>query len=152
MNEGLILLSGLVLGIWVYLVLLHGRYWLERPRTAPADGPKHWPEVVAVVPARNEAPVVGEAVRSLLQQDYPGKLRIILVDDQSGDGTADIARNAAAELAVAERIRVITGKPLPEGWAGKMWAVHQGLGEVEDFSAGAKYVWLTDADIAHQPD
>src|ERR1041384_4602673 len=110
MNEGLILLSGLVLGIWVYLVLLHGRYWLERARAAPADGPKHWPEVVAVVPARNEAPVVGEAVRSLLQQDYPGKLRIILVDDQSSDGTADIARGAAVELAAADRMRITAGK------------------------------------------
>jgi hopene-associated glycosyltransferase HpnB len=152
MNQGIILISGLVLGIWVYLVLLHGRYWLERPRKAPADGPKHWPEVAAVVPARNEAPVVGEAVRSLLQQDYPGKLRIILVDDQSSDGTAGIVRATAGELGAAYRVRVITGKALPEGWTGKMWAVHQGLGEVEDFSAGAKYVWLTDADIAHQPD
>ncbi|HEY3147809.1 MAG TPA: glycosyltransferase, partial [Dongiaceae bacterium] len=98
MNQGIILISGLVLGIWVYLVLLHGRYWLERPRKAPADGPKHWPEVAAVVPARNEAPVVGEAVRSLLQQDYPGKLRIILVDDQSSDGTAGIVRATAGEL------------------------------------------------------
>ena len=50
MNEGLILLSGLVLGIWVYLAALHGRYWLERPRKTPVDAPKHWPEVVAIVP------------------------------------------------------------------------------------------------------
>ncbi len=110
MNEGIILVSGLVLGIWVYLVLLHGRYWRERPRKAPAEGPKHWPEVAAIVPARNEAPVVGEAVRSLLRQDYPGKLRIILVDDQSGDGTADIVRAAAEEMGAADRVRVISGK------------------------------------------
>ena len=152
MNEGVIVISGLVLGIWVYLVLLHGRYWLERPRKAPAAGPKHWPEVVAIVPARNEAPVVGEAVRSLLQQDYAGKLRIILVDDQSSDGTADIVRRTAGELGAADRVRVIAGKLLPEGWAGKMWAVHQGSAEIEEFSAGAKYVWLTDADIAHDAD
>ncbi len=118
----------------------------------PAEGPKHWPEVVAIVPARNEAPVVGEAVRSLLRQDYPGKLRIILVDDQSSDGTADIVRRTAEELGAADRVRVISGKPLPEGWTGKMWAVHQGSAEIEDFSAGAKYVWLTDADIAHDAD
>ena len=47
---------------------------------------------------------------------------------------------------------MISGKPLPEGWTGKMWAVHQGSAEMEDFSAGAKYVWLTDADIAHDRD
>ena len=152
MNEGIILLSGLVLGIWVYLVLLHGRYWRERPQKVPGDTLKHWPEVAAVVPARNEAPVVGEAVRSLLQQDYPGKLRIILVDDQSSDGTAEIVRATAAELGVADRVRVISGKPLPEGWTGKMWAVLQGSAELEQFSPGAKYVWLTDADIAHDPD
>ncbi len=152
MNEGVVLLSGLVLGIWVYLMLLHGRFWRERPAKSPAEGPKHWPEVAAIVPARNEAPVVGEALRSLLRQDYPGKLRIILVDDQSTDGTADIARATAAELGAADRVRVISGTPLPEGWTGKMWAVHQGSGELEDFSAGAKYVWLTDADIAHDPD
>jgi hopene-associated glycosyltransferase HpnB len=152
MNEGVILISGLVLGIWVYLVLFHGRYWLARPRPAPAEQPKHWPEVAAIVPARNEAPVVGEAVRSLLRQDYPGKLRIILVDDQSTDGTAEIVRGVAAELGAAEHVRVVAGTPLPEGWTGKMWAVHQGSGELEDFSAGAKYVWLTDADIAHDPD
>lgn len=151
MKEGVILLSGLVLGIWVYLVLLHGRYWRERPQRAPADGPKHWPEVAAIVPARNEAPVAGEAVRSLLRQDYPGKLRIILVDDQSADGTAEIVRATAAALGAGDRVRVLSGKALPEGWTGKMWAVHQGFGELEGFSPGAKYVWLTDADIAHDP-
>jgi hopene-associated glycosyltransferase HpnB len=152
MKEGVVLLSGLVLGIWVYLVLFHGRYWRERPAKAPAEGSKHWPEVAAIVPARNEAPVVGEAVRSLLKQDYPGKLRIILVDDQSNDGTADIVRATAAELGAADRVRIISGKTLPQGWTGKMWAVHQGTGELEDFSAGAKYLWLTDADIAHEAD
>jgi hopene-associated glycosyltransferase HpnB len=156
MSPGVILISGLVLGIWVYLVRFHARYWRERPRPAQsatlAEGPKHWPEVAAIVPARNEAPVVGEAVRSLLQQDYSGRLRIILVDDQSSDGTAEIVRATALELGAAERVRVITGRPLPDGWTGKMWAVYQGTHEIEDFLAGAKYVWLTDADIAHEPD
>ncbi|MGH6890890.1 MAG: glycosyltransferase [Dongiaceae bacterium] len=152
MNEGIILSSGLVFGIWVYLVLLHGRYWRGRPQKASAEALKHWPEVAAIVPARNEAPVVGEAVRSLLHQDYPGKLRIILVDDQSNDGTAEIVRAVAAELGAEDRLRVISGKPLPEGWTGKMWAVQQGTFELEQFSPGAKYAWLTDADIAHAPD
>jgi hopene-associated glycosyltransferase HpnB len=152
MNQGVILLSGLVLGIWVYLLLLHGRYWLERPRKAPGGTLKHWPEIAAIVPARNEAPVVGEAVRSLLEQDYPGRLRIVLVDDQSSDGTADVVRRAAAELGAADRVLVVPGKALPGGWTGKMWAVHQGCLELEQFSAGAKYIWLTDADIAHKPD
>jgi hopene-associated glycosyltransferase HpnB len=152
MQEAFILVSGLVLGIWVYLTLLHGRYWREKPQAAPAADLKHWPEIAAIVPARNEAPVIGEALASLLRQDYPGKLRIILVDDQSTDGTAETARRAAADRNAADRLRVVQGAKLPQGWTGKMWAVHQGLAELEQFSPGAKYVWLTDADIAHDRD
>lgn len=152
MQQVLILISGLVLGIWVYLVLLHGRYWREKPQPAPAADLKHWPEIAAIVPARNEAPVIGDALASLLRQDYPGKLRIIVVDDQSTDGTAEMAQRAAAERNAEDRLRVIQGAKLPQGWAGKMWAVNQGMAELEQFSPGAKYVWLTDADIAHDRD
>jgi hopene-associated glycosyltransferase HpnB len=152
MQQVLILISGLVLGIWVYLVLLHGRYWREKPQPAPAVELKHWPEFDAIVPARTEAPVIGEALGSLLRQDYPGKLRIIVVDDQSTDGPAEAAQRAAAERNAEDRLRVIKGAKLPQGWAGKMWAVNQGMAELEQFSPGAKYVWLTDADIAHDRD
>lgn len=149
MQEASILVSGLVLGIWVYLTLLHGRYWREKPQPAPAADLKHWPEIAAIVPARDEAAVIGDAVASLLRQDYPGKLRIIVVDDQSTDDTADAARRAAADRDAANRLHVVPGAKLPQGWTGKMWAVNQGLKELEHFSPGAKYVWLTDADIAH---
>lgn len=152
MHQAFILISGLVLGIWVYLILLHGRYWREKPQAAPAADLKHWPEIAAIVPARNEAPVIGEALGSLLRQDYPGKLHIIVVDDQSTDGTAATAQRAAAERNAEDRLRVIPGAKLPQGWTGKMWAVHQGMAELEQFSPGAKYVWLTDADIAHDRD
>ncbi len=150
MQQGLILISGLVLGIWVYLVLLHGRYWREKPQAAPAAELKHWPEVAAIVPARNEAEVIGAALGSLLRQDYPGKLRIILVDDQSTDGTAETALGVAAAHGAEDRLKVVSGAALPQGWTGKMWAVQQGSEALESFSPGAKYVWLTDADIAHE--
>lgn len=133
MQQVLILISGLVLGIWVYLVLLHGRYWREKPQPVPAADLKHWPEIAAIVPARNEAPVIGDALASLLRQDYPGKLRIIVVDDQSTDGTAEMAQRAAAERNAEDRLRVIQGAKLPQGWAGKMWAVNQGMAELEQF-------------------
>jgi hopene-associated glycosyltransferase HpnB len=152
MQQGLILTSGLVLGIWVYLAFLHGRYWREKPLPAPQAELKHWPEVAAIVPARDEAAVIGEALGSLLRQDYPGKLRIILVDDQSTDGTAEVAHGAAAAHEAADRLRVVSGAKLPPGWTGKMWAVQQGMEALEEFSPGAKYVWLTDADIAHERD
>jgi hopene-associated glycosyltransferase HpnB len=112
-------------------------------RDAPPP-PKSWPSVVAVVPARNEADVIAKTLASLLAQDYPGAFRIVLVDDQSGDGTAQVARALPGQ----ERLTVNAGAPRPAGWTGKLWAVRQGIS-----AAGAPdYFWLTDADIAHNSD
>jgi hopene-associated glycosyltransferase HpnB len=99
------------------------------------------------VPARDEADVIGRAVGSLLAQDYPGPFRVILVDDQSTDGTADVARRAAG---AGDRLQVIDGKPLPGGWTGKLWALSQGV-ERASADAPTEYVLLTDADIGHAP-
>jgi hopene-associated glycosyltransferase HpnB len=139
-------------GIWVYLLVGRGMFWLARERDdldQPAQ-PTAWPAVVAVVPARNEADVIAKAVGSLAAQDYPGPFRIILVDDQSDDGTADIAREAAARTGAADRLEVISGRPLPAGWVGKMWAVDQGVARAA--CVMPDYLWLTDADIGHAPD
>ena len=137
------------LAIWLYLVLARGGFWLARERDDrdPPAEPATWPSVTAVVPARDEADVIGRAMGGLLAQDYPGLFRVILVDDQSADGTADIAQRAVDEDG---RLRVIQGKPLPAGWTGKLWALAQG---VEQASQGAApdYVLLTDADIGHAP-
>jgi glycosyltransferase involved in cell wall biosynthesis len=102
-----------------------------------------WPDVVAVVPARDEADVIARSIGSLVAQDYPGRFRVILVDDSSSDGTGDIARALGSD-----RLEVLTGAPLAKGWTGKLWAVSQGAAR-----AGAPtYLWLTDADIEHAPD
>ena len=95
-----------VAALWLYLVLGHGRFWLgsqRDDRDAPAL-PAVPPTVVAVIPARNEAETVAETVGSLLCQDYPGTFRIVLVDDQSNDGTGDLARQAADRAGAAERL------------------------------------------------
>ena len=106
--------------------------------------------MTAVVPARDEADVIARSIGSLLAQDYPGTFRVILVDDQSTDGTADTARAAARALGVEDRLTVMSGQPLPAGWTGKLWAVSQG---VERASVDAPdYLLLTDADIGHAPD
>src|SRR5262249_31624635 len=84
----------LALAIWLYLLLGRAGCWLARERDdrdRPADLAR-WPSVTAVVPARNEADVIGQAMASLLRQDYPGRLRVVLVDDGSDDGTAERAR------------------------------------------------------------
>jgi hopene-associated glycosyltransferase HpnB len=141
-------LAVLGIAIWIYLMAGRGFFWLARERDdrrEPAE-PEHWPAVVAVVPARNEADVIARSIGSLLAQDYPGPFRIVLVDDQSEDGTAGVAR----ALDGAERLDVIGGSPLPRGWVGKMWAVSQGVARASQDRP--EYLLLTDADIGHRPE
>lgn len=135
---GLVVLSLL---IWLYLIFLHGNFWQAGPILAPRTGAS-CPDVAIVIPARNEAPVIGGTLRSLLQQTYPGRFRIILVDDNSTDGTGDLARALDDP-----RLTVIAGTERPAGWSGKLWAVQQGLAE----TGSAELVLLTDADILHDP-
>ncbi len=148
----LTILAGLALAGWLYLILGRRWFWLARemlPKEAPALAA--WPEIVAVVPARDEADVIGEAVSSLLGQDYPGRLSVVLVDDGSRDGTAGAAERAAAASGHAGRLRIVEARPPEPGWTGKMWAVAEGLAAADDSAPGAAFVWLTDADIAHAP-
>ena len=132
---------------WLYLLSGRGFFWLARERddnTVPA--PKAWPSVTAIVPARDEADVIARSIGSLLAQDYPGHFRIVLVDDQSGDGTAEIARHLGNE-----NLTVLSGAARPSGWTGKLWAVKQGIAQAIDRDS-PEYLWLTDADIAHTQD
>jgi hopene-associated glycosyltransferase HpnB len=73
------------------------------------------------------------------------------VDDDSDDGTADVARKAAAAIGATERLTVVSNKSLPKGWTGKLWAVKQGIAAAEEKFA-PKYLLLTDADIVHDAD
>ena len=152
MTELWIILCGLPVGIWAYLLTCRGGFWREQPRPAPAIQLDAWPEVVAVVPARNEADVVGQAVSGLLCQDYPGRFTVVLVDDNSEDQTAAQAQVAARDAYANHRLKVISGRRLQPGWTGKLWAVSQGLTEAAKTAPEAKYVLLTDADILHAPD
>ncbi len=133
------------LGIWLYLLLGRGGFWRMRFFSPAATLPARPPRVLAVVPARNEADVVGAAIASLAKQQYPGLFHIVLVDDASEDGTSGVARSTAA----AERLTVIAGAPLPPGWTGKLWAVSQGVHEAQRWQPD--YLLLTDADIVHPP-
>ncbi|MDE3115558.1 MAG: glycosyltransferase [Pseudomonadota bacterium] len=136
------------LAIWLVLLFGRGMYWRARERddrdTPPT--PAVWPSVAAVVPARNEADVIARSIGSLLAQDYPGALRVILVDDESEDGTAGIAR----ALDTSGKLTVMTGTRRPADWTGKLWAVNQGIAKANE--TAPDYLWLTDADIAHAPD
>ncbi len=138
----------LSLVIWLSLLFARGGFWREGPRPAPATSPR-FPGVVAVVPARDEAEGIGPAIASLLRQSYPGDFTVVLVDDHSTDGTAEIARAAASECGAADRLTIVAAQPLPPGWTGKLWAVSEGLRHVTERGADAEYALLTDADIAH---
>jgi hopene-associated glycosyltransferase HpnB len=146
-----LVLAAASLAVWIYLVFARGWFWLGRERddTSIARPPTP-PSVAIVVPARNEAEGIAQSVTSLLTQDYPD-LSLILVDDDSHDGTADIARRAAAALGAQDRLTVLTGAPLPARWTGKLWAVKQGIAAAQDKFAPT-YLMLTDADIVHAPD
>ena len=99
-----VLLATASLGAWLYLVFGHGRFCAADQHLEAAPEPAAWPDVVAVVPARNEADVIERTVGSLLDQDYPGAFRIVLADDESDDGTGAAAQRAAAAHRHGERL------------------------------------------------
>ncbi len=131
----------LALLIWVWLLACRGAFWRTGPFLPPCP-PGEWSPVDVVVPARDEADLIAASVGSLLAQEYRGPLRVVLVDDGSGDGTGAIARGLAGRHA----LKIIDGVARPRGWAGKTWAMHQGVAETD-----APFVMLTDADIVHAP-
>ncbi|WP_375203245.1 glycosyltransferase [Hyphococcus sp.] len=131
---------------WGWLTLLRGGFWRADARLTDKADPAAWPDIVAVIPARDEAETIGEVIRAHMTADYPGSLTVILADDGSTDGTAEIARGAAAQS--ARPFEVVSVPPLPEGWTGKLWAVENGLSRAKEIAPDAKYVLLTDADIA----
>ncbi len=148
------------IAIWAVLLVAHGGFWRAREiDDGDYDGAGDdaarplWPEVVAVVPARDEADGIGRAIRSLVAQDYPGAFRIVLVDDGSSDGTARVALAAAARTGrAASRLTVVPGSVPPAGWTGKLSAMQRGVREIDKSNPAARYVWFTDADVEHAPD
>ncbi len=144
MHATMIVISLASLAIWVYLVGFRGEFWRSAP-VLEAGAPSGLAKVAVIVPARNEAESIGRCLSSLLAQDYRGELAIMLVDDNSTDGTGGIA----ASLRAADQLAIIAGKPLPPGWSGKLWAVAQGLAQQQ--AKEADYVLLTDGDIEHGP-
>ena len=144
----IISVSGLSCVVWLYLLVFHHRFWLSnqvlKNHTPLRDG--EWPDVVVIIPARNEAETIETVAKSHLANNYQGKLDLIVVDDQSSDGTGDLVRALSSN-----RTHVIAGKDLPDGWSGKLWAVNNGLEVAKEIAPNAAYVLLTDADIEHAP-
>ena len=141
-------LTGLSLLIWIILVTSRDGFWKTDQRlpdvgdffqTHPA------PPIVVVIPARNEAEMLPQSLRSLLKQTYPGKFSIVIVDDHSSDNTFQVARDLSQDTDM--KVVLVRGETLPEGWTGKLWALEQGLRVAATLKP--EYVLLTDADIFH---
>ena len=132
------MIAALSLCAWLYLFFAHGEFWRSRPQLSPAV-PRETPDVDIIVPARDEAETIQAAIGSLLAQDYAGAFRVILVDDNSTDGTASLAGEAP-------NLQIIRLDSKPSGWSGKLWALYQGIA-----ASHSPIVLLTDADIVHQP-
>jgi hypothetical protein len=108
---------------WSYLALARGSFWLLKGASVRVSDKAGFSGcVVAVVPARDEAELIEPVVTCLLNQRVA--MPVILVDDGSTDGTADLARRAAEKTGKADALIVIQSKPLPAGWTGKLWAMH----------------------------
>src|ERR1041385_832038 len=151
-------IAALALAIWLYLMCARGGFWLSRQRDDVLPWPpSQWPRVTAVIPARNEAEGIAASIGSLARQDYPGPFSIVLVDDDSEDATAELARAAAMglgseDLGPARSFTLISSRGLAAGWTGKLWAACQGVEAASAASEPPDYLLLTDADIVHTPD
>ncbi len=150
---GAVVAAGLSLIAWLVLIVGRGGFWDARPQLPSAASdpvlPGSLPSVVAVIPARNEQDILRKTLPTVLGQSYGGELRVVVVDDRSTDATADVAQQIADAHDASTRLTVLSGRPLPDGWAGKVWAMRQGTDLATSMSAD--YVWFTDADIAHDP-
>jgi len=145
----------LALLIWIYLVFARGGFWRIYPaavRTISAENrtQANPVRIAVIIPARNEADVVGQAILSLLRQAGQNAIHIFLVDDGSTDSTAQVARAAAMAAGRAEDITVVRGAPLLPGWSGKLWALEQGIELARQ--TNPDFFLFTDADIEHAPD
>jgi hopene-associated glycosyltransferase HpnB len=152
--------------VWCYLLAARGGFWktgqqLLAPdvssvvRYVFASGAAGQPpavRVAVVIPARNEAEGIGRAIASLLAQSFADACEIVVVDDASTDGTAEVARAAAREAGAEARLTVLAGQPLPPGWTGKLWAVEQGIAHATRAGTPLDFLLLTDADVVHAPD
>ena len=144
----MILIGAIPVVIWIYLLTARGAFWRLPPRPEPLPAPPQR-RVVVLIPARNEAALIGAAVTSLARQPFDGFVHLVVIDDASTDETGAAAAAAAAASGAASRLTVIRGAPLPRGWTGKLWALSQGVAAAAQFDPD--YLLFTDADVCHGP-
>ena len=151
------LIASMVLAIWLYLIAARGGFWRAAERDddslrGPVQLAIHGPPSPPSSLRATRPNASGQTVTSLLRQNYPGELTVIVVDDQSRDATADVARGAAVLIGASDRLTILPGRSLPSGWTGKLWAQQQGVEFAENAPQPPVYLLLTDADIVYAPD
>lgn len=141
MSEFWITASAIATGVWSIVLLLPWRPWSTREQLE-SEGHLHYElsDVSVLIPARNEASEIPQTFQSLQTQGR--NLKVILIDDQSDDGTSQAAQASKGNL----DLEIVSGAPLPEAWAGKLWALEQGRARVK-----TPYTLLMDADIRLAP-
>jgi hopene-associated glycosyltransferase HpnB len=132
---------------WVYLLIGRGQFWRVAAHRSAILPPPAARRVVVVIPARNEAAVIGTTVASLARQSFNGVIHLIVIDDDSTDGTAEAAVAAARAAGALPRLTLLSSAALPVGWTGKLWALSQGVAAAARLSAD--YFLFTDADTCH---
>jgi hopene-associated glycosyltransferase HpnB len=126
---------------WPIILLLPWKPWSTRERLEDSDltPDADLSDVTVLIPARDEAASIAKTLGGLEQQ---GKnLAVILIDDQSSDGTADLAQKS-----FRGDLLILRGKQLPAHWVGKLWALEQGRQLVS-----TELILLLDADIQLVP-
>jgi chlorobactene glucosyltransferase len=134
-----IIIAGILMILLINLLLnLRSLHIPDRNSKVPQPAPL----ISILVPARNEEENIRTCLESLQQQDYPN-FEILVLDDNSTDSTAAIVNEMAFK---DSRINLYFGDPLPDEWAGKVFACHQ-------LSQKAKGDWFlfVDADTIHEP-
>lgn len=135
-------MSWLLAAPWILVLLLMlYRYRSRRPRLRDFEPVTSGPLVSVIIPARNEARNIERCVRSVLATRYT-PIEIIVVDDRSSDGTAELV-----EPATGGRLRLVRGTDPPPGWFGKQWAIVQGYRV-----ANGELLLFADADTRHEPE
>lgn len=154
----MIFLASISAVIWGCLTFFYHGFWRRREFLPPANsaaGPLPLPSVLSLTPARDEEAVIEASLRSILKQNYNGEFHSLLIDDNSGDATHNIATKTVEALRKTQTARIITAPPLEAGWSGKLWALHNGFKAAQVPTQGTSfpdYYWLSDADITHAPE
>ncbi|MBI2378826.1 MAG: glycosyltransferase [Deltaproteobacteria bacterium] len=116
---------------------------LKRLDTLEVPSPTAWPKLSVIVPACNEGDTISPALATLRALDYPN-FELVLIDDRSNDATTE---HMQAAKEADPRVIFLRVDTLPEGWLGKVHALHQGV-----HASSGELILFTDADVTFKPE